>query len=91
MAKFFVFQAAVQAGETWLVIAGVAASVIASFFYLRLIVLMWMQDPSGEVAPIGLTIPATVAITITAAATIVLGVYPQGIMDLARTAAVFTG
>ena len=76
MAKFFVFQAAVQAGETSLVIAGVLASVIAAFFYLRLIVLMWLQEPSGELGVLGLTPTGSLVVAITAAATLFLGVYP---------------
>ncbi|TMK82785.1 MAG: NADH-quinone oxidoreductase subunit NuoN [Actinobacteria bacterium] len=91
MAKFFVFQAAVQAGETGLVIAGVLASVIAAFFYLRLIVLMWLQEPSGETGVLGLTPTGSLVVGITAAATIVFGVYPESIMHIARTAAFFTG
>jgi NADH-quinone oxidoreductase subunit N len=91
MAKFFVFQAAVQAGETGLVIAGVLASVIAAFFYLRLIVLMWLQEPAGDTGGLGLTPTGSLVVGITAAATIVLGVYPESIMHLARTAAFFTG
>ena len=91
MGKFYVFQAAIEAGETGLVVAGVLASVIAAFFYLRLIVLMWLQDPDGEVAPIGVSPPSTVGLAITAAATIALGVWPQGLMDIARQAAIFTG
>lgn len=91
MAKFFVFQAAVQAGETSLVIAGVLASVIAAFFYLRLIVLMWLQEPSGETGALGLTPAGSLVVAITAAATVVFGVYPESIMHIARTAAFFTG
>ncbi|MGZ4128605.1 MAG: NADH-quinone oxidoreductase subunit NuoN [Actinomycetota bacterium] len=91
MAKFFVFQAAIQAGETGLVVAGVLASVIAAFFYLRLIVLMWLQEPAGETGVLGMNAPGALVLSITAAATIFLGVYPEAIMHIARTAAFFTG
>jgi NADH-quinone oxidoreductase subunit N len=91
MAKFFVFQAAIQAGETGLVVAGVLASVIAAFFYLRLIVVMWLQEPTGETPGLGLSAPGSIAVGITAAATLVFGVYPESIMHIARTAAFFTG
>lgn len=91
MGKFFVFNAAVQAGQTGIVVAGVLASAVAAFFYLRLIVLMWLHEPSGEEAGLGLTVPSTVVLAITAAATVVLGVYPQAMIQLARTAAIFTG
>jgi len=91
MAKFLVFQAAIQAGETGLVVAGVLASVIAAFFYLRLIVVMWLQEPTGETPGLGLSAPGSIAVGIAAAATLVFGVYPESIMHIARTAAFFTG
>src|SRR5208282_2345328 len=43
--KFAVFQAAIAAGETPLVIVGVLSSAIAAFFYVRVIVLMFFSDP----------------------------------------------
>ena len=43
--KFAVFQAAIAAGETPLVIVGVVSSAIAAFFYVRVIVLMFFSDP----------------------------------------------
>jgi len=91
MGKVFVFKAAIEADETGLVIAAVLASVVASFFYLRLIVVMWLQTPTEEPGALGVTAPSVVALAITAAATIAIGIYPQGLIDLARTAAVFTG
>jgi NADH-quinone oxidoreductase subunit N len=95
MGKFFVFSAAVESGQSALVVAGVLVSVVAAFFYLRLIVLMWLQEPNGAPPPfgggLGLSPPATAALAVTAAATVAIGVWPQGLIDLARTAAVFTG
>ena len=91
MGKFFVFQAAIDAGETGLVIAGVLASVVAAFFYLRLIVVMWLQEPAGEVEGLGLTRGGVASLAITGTATVALGVYPQALIDLARAASTFTG
>ncbi|MFM8944710.1 MAG: NADH-quinone oxidoreductase subunit N [Actinomycetota bacterium] len=47
-AKLQVFTAAVGAGRTWLALVGVVSSVIAAFFYLRLVVRMYMEEPAGE-------------------------------------------
>jgi NADH-quinone oxidoreductase subunit N len=91
MGKFFVFSAAVQAGQTALVVVAVVTSVVASFFYLRLIVTMWLQDPHGDPIELGVTPPGAVALAITAVAVLFFGVYPQFLIDLARNAAVFTG
>ena len=48
MAKVLVFQAAVDAGLEELVIVAVLASVVAAFFYVRLIVLTYMYEPRGK-------------------------------------------
>jgi len=44
--KFYVLMAAVNAGLTWLAIAGVIASVIGAFYYLRIIYLMYFGEPT---------------------------------------------
>ena len=91
MAKFFVFSAAVSSGETGLVVVGVLTSAIAAFFYLRVIVAMWLQDPDPGAMPLGPS-PALVAgLAVAATVTIALGVWPQGLIELARNAGIFTG
>ncbi|CAN5192779.1 NADH-quinone oxidoreductase subunit NuoN [soil metagenome] len=47
--KFYVFGAAVSAGYWQLAVAGIVASVVAGFYYLRLIKLMWFDAPVSEV------------------------------------------
>ncbi|NQT79468.1 MAG: NADH-quinone oxidoreductase subunit N [Candidatus Aminicenantes bacterium] len=49
LAKFYVFSAAVKQGLVPLVIIGVLASLISVFYYLRIIVYMYMREPSREV------------------------------------------
>ena len=91
MGKFFVFSAAAQAGETGLVVVGVLTSAIAAFFYLRVIVAMWLQEPEPGPMPLGPSPALAAGLAIAAAATIALGVWPQGLIELARNAGVFTG
>ncbi len=43
-AKFYVLSAAVDAGLTWLAVAGVIASVIGAFYYLRIVYLMYFGE-----------------------------------------------
>jgi NADH-quinone oxidoreductase subunit N len=43
-AKFYVLMAAVQAGLVWLAVAGVIASVIAAFYYLRIVYLLYFGE-----------------------------------------------
>ena len=82
-AKFIVFRAAYHTAAP-LVVIGLICSAIAAFFYLRIIVLMFFADPPEQGPTIA--IPGwstTVALTLGVAVTIVLGVFPQPIIDLA--------
>ncbi|AEG43383.1 NADH-quinone oxidoreductase subunit NuoN [Isoptericola variabilis] len=51
LAKFGVFQAAVDAGAWPLAVLGVLASAVAVFFYVRVIVLMVLTPPADEDVP----------------------------------------
>jgi NADH-quinone oxidoreductase subunit N len=45
-AKFYVFQAAVDAGLIWLLMVAVVATVISCFYYLRIVKIMVFDDPA---------------------------------------------
>ncbi|MDC7681767.1 NADH-quinone oxidoreductase subunit NuoN [Asticcacaulis sp. BYS171W] len=47
--KFFVFGAALDAGYWGFAVAGLVASVIGAFYYLRIIKLMWFDGDKGEI------------------------------------------
>jgi NADH-quinone oxidoreductase subunit N len=76
IAKVSVFGAAVKAGYWPLVLIAVLASVVAAFFYLRVIVLMYTQEPATDAPPIERATGPAIAIAAVAAATLVLGVFP---------------
>ncbi|TDC50031.1 NADH-quinone oxidoreductase subunit NuoN [Actinomadura sp. KC345] len=84
--KFAVFKAAVEEGATPLVVVAVVASAVAAFFYVRVIVVMFFSDPDPD-GPVVVAGPATaVAVAVGVTATVVLGVLPQPILDLAGQA-----
>ena len=88
--KFGVFAAAMASGLVWLVIIAVIASLIAAFFYARVIVLMFFSDPGPETASV--VVPSTfttIALAAGATVTIVLGIVPQPVLDLVNNADVF--
>ena len=87
IAKVSVFGAAVRAGHWELVLVGVIASVAAAFFYIRVIVLMYMQEPQEEVEQDRGLIPG-IALAVPAALTLVLGVFPQLVLGALEKAAV---
>jgi NADH-quinone oxidoreductase subunit N len=89
-AKFAVFSAALEAGEAWLVIAGVISSVIIAFPYLRVVVMMWLSEPSDSTARmVSPGVFTGAALGVGAFATIALGVVPGPVLDLAHDAATF--
>ncbi|BCJ52875.1 NADH-quinone oxidoreductase subunit N [Actinoplanes sp. NBRC 14428] len=88
--KFAVFGAAIDGGQTWLVIFGVITSMLLAFPYLRVIVMMWLQEP-GESTP-AVSIPGfltSAALAIGVIATFALGVIPAPLLDLTNDAAQF--
>jgi NADH-quinone oxidoreductase subunit N len=86
--KYAVFQAAIEADATPLVIVGVVSSAIAAFFYVRVIVLMFFSDPAPDGPTVVLPSAGTAAVVgLAALATVVLGIFPQPVLDLANTAA----
>ncbi|HEX8526205.1 NADH-quinone oxidoreductase subunit NuoN [Allosphingosinicella sp.] len=49
--KFYVFQAAVQADLVWLAAVGIATSVIGAYYYIKIVKIMYFDDPAPAYAP----------------------------------------
>jgi NADH-quinone oxidoreductase subunit N len=90
MAKFAAFTAAAAGDAVPLVVVGVLASAAAAFFYVRLIVLMFFTPAEGDhTAVVGSQGFSAAAIGVAAAGTVLLGVVPGPVLDLATEAARF--
>lgn len=90
IAKFAVFGAAIDAGAAPLVISGVLVSAVAAYFYVRVIVLMFFREPVSEPPHVVTSTVLTGAvIAFAAVTTVILGVMPQPVLDLAEQAAFF--
>jgi NADH-quinone oxidoreductase subunit N len=48
-AKIYVFKAIIDAGFGWVAVVGLVSSVVAAFYYLRLVKVMWFDPPGGKV------------------------------------------
>jgi len=91
-AKFAVFRAAIGSGAWPLALVALLASAVAAFFYLRVIVLMYFSPAAADGPTVGVPgLPTTVVLALTATATLVLGIVPGAVLDLARSAAIFVG
>ena len=89
--KFVIFRAGYGVAAPLVVIA-LVASAIAAFFYLRIVVLMYFSEPADNGPTVAVPSPLTVlALGIGVAATVVLGLAPQPLLDLADKASLFAG
>ncbi len=92
MGKFLIFSAASEAGWNWLVIVGVAATLVSLYYYLAVIRAMYMR-PAAELglAPIGGSPPREVMLTSAVIVAMLVNVGAffaiQPLVDLTRTAA----
>ena len=85
MSKVYLFGAAVNADLEWLAISGMVNSVISAYYYLRVVKVMYLQDPPDR-SSVTTDAATGVVLAATAAATFVFGVYPTPLIDLARSA-----
>ncbi|MGE5096214.1 MAG: NADH-quinone oxidoreductase subunit NuoN [Betaproteobacteria bacterium] len=84
-AKLFVLQAALDAGYTWLVVYAVLMSVIGAFYYLRIVKLMYMDAPAGEIT-LEPRADARWVLSASGLITLALGIVPAPLMDLCARA-----
>ncbi len=88
VSKLAVFKAAAQGGAAPLVIVGVIASGVAAYFYVRVIVSMFFTEATDDTPHVVTPgILSKAAIAVCAAVTVVLGIFPQPLLDLADHAA----
>ena len=88
--KFYVLAAAIDNGLLWLAVVGILNSVISLYYYVGVIRAMYVMPAATERA---VPEPAAlqVALGLTGLGTIVIGLYPQPLIDLARNATLLLG
>jgi NADH-quinone oxidoreductase subunit N len=84
--KFYIFKAALDANLVWLAVLGLLNSAVAAYYYLRILVVMYMNEPSKStdtLQPLG----AGIRITLWASAlgTLILGIFPSLVLNFARS------
>lgn len=81
VAKFGVIRAATSSGSYVLAILAMVSAVVAAYLYLRVMVNMWLAEPSPS-RPLVLGLSAKLVMLTTVTITIVLGVVPGVILQL---------
>ena len=75
-AKFSVIAAAVDIGLVWLAVVAVLASLIGAFYYLRIVKLMYFDDPV-DTRPIQARADTRLLLSVNGLSLLLLGIFPQ--------------
>ncbi len=89
IAKIYIFNSAIQAGQEWLVAVvaiAVVNTAISAFYYLRWMRTMWLDEPEDD-RPLETPFPARAVVTVAAVGVIVIGLVPTPLLQAARRAA----
>ena len=89
--KFYVFSAALQADHVWLAVIGLINSGVACYYYLRLLSSVYTRPVESKTDAIleptpAVSVPAGICLTLAAAATLMLGILPGHVLNLANYA-----
>jgi NADH-quinone oxidoreductase subunit N len=83
--KYYIFLSLIETGHYYLALLGVGYSVVALYYYFRIVVVIFMKSPLDEV-PLSTSLGLRVALGVTLAMTLLIGIYPQPIIVMAREA-----
>ena len=82
--KFYIFKAALDAKLVWLAVLGLLNSAVAAYYYLRIIVVMYMQEPGESTLTLEPLSPGIrTTLWATALGTLILGIYPTWLLNFA--------
>jgi len=81
-AKLRIFQALWETQHFWLVVIAAGMSVVGAFYYLRVIKLMYFDAPAADAPATERSTGVRVVLAINAAAVLILGLLPSGLLDL---------
>lgn len=86
--KFYIFKAALQSNLIWLTVLGLLNSAVAAYYYLRILVVMYMHEPSEATTTLEpLTSGFRATLLLSAAGTLLLGIFPGAVLDFATKSA----
>ncbi len=90
MGKLWIFAAAIDAGYIGLAVIGVLNSALSLYYYVRIVVFMWIREAEGAPA-LPLTPTLAAALVVSVAGTVLLGLYPGPLFDLASVSSAALG
>jgi NADH-quinone oxidoreductase subunit N len=90
MGKLWIFAAAIDAGYIGLAVIGVLNSALSLYYYVRIVVFMWIREAEGAPA-LPLTPALAAALVVSVAGTVLFGLYPGPLFDLASASSAALG
>ncbi|MES9946406.1 MAG: NADH-quinone oxidoreductase subunit NuoN [Candidatus Thiodiazotropha sp.] len=84
-AKLFVLDAVVSVSLTWLALVGVFFSIIGAFYYIRVIKLIYFDQPVDD-SPLTMGVDTQVVLSLNGLAMLILGLFPAGLLSLCSSA-----
>lgn len=88
--KFYMLAAAIDNGLLWLAVVGIINSIVSLYYYVGVIRAMYVM-PAPAATPIDEPASLQVALGIAGLGTLIIGLYPQPLIDLARSASLLLG
>ena len=85
LGKWYVFAAAINSGWTWLAVVGAINAAISIFYYLRIVVVMVIEDPVED-ATLVRSAPLTLTLAVAVVMTVVVGIWAQPFLLWASSA-----
>jgi NADH-quinone oxidoreductase subunit N len=84
--KFYLFSGAIQKGYIGLAVIGVLNSAASVYYYLRVMVYMYMKEPTEDFEWTQVSAPIALSLLISVSGTLILGIVPSVILQYAEQA-----
>ena len=83
LGKYFIFLSLIETGHTTLAVVAVLYVAVALYYYFRIVSVMFMREPIDQELP-SISLGIRVALGVTAAMTMVIGIYPNPFIEFAN-------
>jgi NADH-quinone oxidoreductase subunit N len=80
--KYYLFALAIDHGHWFLAILAILNSIVGIYYYFYIIIAMFVREPEGELAISPSRLTGTLVLGITTAGTVLLGLFPDLVLDL---------
>ena len=87
--KLYVFMSAVEAGMPWLAVVALVFAVISAYYYLRLVMVMYMREPSdlsSSTPRLVMSPSLSIVLACAVAGVVIFGIYPNPLVHFAMQA-----